>query len=217
LKIIKRGVDGDKKLQAQVEQLSSNIKTLEAYTSYFDRAISDNVVRDLRPQEITDVVNSFVDVVTPDLQRSNVVIDSDIAETDLYTTSMHPSEWASILFNLYTNSRKAIKRANRSGKIYVKAGQDNGKIYLEFSDNGDGIPEKNEAKIFDAFFTTSTPVGHFASEQEEILGTGLGLKIVKDVVTSYGGDIKLVNPAKDFSTCFRIEIPQANDEEMELI
>ena len=90
-------------------------------------------------------------------------------------------------------------------------------VFLEFMDNGDGVPEKNRDKIFQAFFTTSTAAGHFANEEDEILGTGLGLKIVRDIIEAYNGEIEVMDAPKGFSTCIRIEIPKASDKDMEKI
>ncbi|MFX0137219.1 MAG: sensor histidine kinase [Candidatus Hodarchaeota archaeon] len=128
---------------------------------------------------------------------------------------MHISEWSSILLNLYTNSIKAIRRANSQGQILIKAGKTNNAVYLEFADNGDGIPEQNKQRIFEPFFTTTSPSSPLAIEYDEITGMGLGLKIVKDIITSYQGSINLVTPPEGYATCFRIEIPKASKEEIE--
>ena len=128
---------------------------------------------------------------------------------------MHPSEWSSILFNLYTNSKKAIKRTNNSGKILIECGMTEKLVYLEFSDNGDGIPKENEDKIFMEFFTTtSAKTLESINTTNEITGTGLGLKIVKDIVSSYKGNIMVVSPKGEFATCLRIEIPKAKDNDI---
>ena len=121
---------------------------------------------------------------------------------------MHKSEWASILLNLYTNARKAIQKANKgNGSLYIEIGSTEKNVYLEFSDNGSGIPLENRDKVFNPFFTTSMPVGKISRNYEEMTGTGLGLKIVKDIITGYGGIIYVRDPIEGFSTTFRIELP----------
>ena len=80
--------------------------------------------------------------------------------------------------------------------------------FIDFEDNGDGIPKKNWERVFDAFFTTTSPASFGAPTDEQMVGTGLGLKIVKDIIVYYKGKIYLVPPENDFSTCFRIELPK---------
>jgi signal transduction histidine kinase len=86
---------------------------------------------------------------------------------------------------------------------------------LEFQDNGVGIPEENEERIFDAFFTTMPPKGVDAPEEEVLQGSGLGLKIVNDIVSSYQGDVFVAEPDSEFATCLRVELPPASDEQIE--
>ena len=74
---------------------------------------------------------------------------------------------------------------------------------------------ENREKIFNAFFTTSTPKGHKASSTDELTGTGLGLKIVRDIVESYNGEISIENAPVGFSTNIRITVPIAKPEEIE--
>lgn len=190
-------------------RLKSNLNSFTTYTSYFDKAISENVNRELVPVEIKDAVHSFYKVIQPDAIRSGITMeDAELIGYDLFTCPMHNSEWASILFNFYTNSKKAIDKVQTKGKIKVKAGEDGDIIYLEFSDNGIGIsPDKHE-RIFDVFYTTSSPSGNDASEAEESTGTGLGLKIVKDIVTGYGGEIYVTPPEKGYTTTLRVELPK---------
>ena len=47
-----------------------------------------------------------------------------------------------------------------------------------------------------------------APTDEQMVGTGLGLKIVKDIIVYYKGKIYFVPPEENFSTCFRIELPK---------
>ena len=70
-------------------------------------------------------------------------------------------------------------------------------IRLTVSNDGDPISEPNREKIFDAFFTTRRDTG----------GTGMGLAIVKAVMTSHGGSIRLL-PA-DHGAAFELEFPAA--------
>ncbi|MFP4298418.1 MAG: ATP-binding protein [Spirulinaceae cyanobacterium] len=70
-------------------------------------------------------------------------------------------------------------------------------ISIEITDNGPGIPEQTQAKIFDAFFTTKN-VGK---------GTGLGLSICYQIITEkHQGKLTCLSQIGQ-GTIFRIEIP----------
>jgi signal transduction histidine kinase len=197
--------------------LDRNFSNFRSYVSYMDSAVANNVNRELKPVELRDVVNPFVESLSDDARKSGITIEKPVYNGyNLYTRPMHPSEWTSILFNFYTNSKKAIKRTKRTyGQIHIECGKEGAVLYLEFSDNGDGISKENEEKIFDEFFTTSTPRN--ISDQQpltEVVGSGLGLTIVKDIVESYRGTVKVVNPRGDYATCIRVEVPALSEKEI---
>ncbi|MBW4970790.1 ATP-binding protein [Croceibacter atlanticus] len=195
------------KYQKRTKRLANNLTSFTTYTSYFDKAISENVNRELEPVALKDAVRSFYKVITPDVNRSGITLmEPKFDGYDIFTIPMHKSEWVSILFNFYTNSKKAIKRAQTNGIISISAGNIGSKVYLDFSDNGDGISLENQDLIFDEFYTTSPPSGTDESEVDSTTGTGLGLKIVKDIVSGYGGEVYVLPPEEGFSTTIRIEI-----------
>jgi signal transduction histidine kinase len=197
--------------------LEKNVATFQTYTSYFDGVISQNIIRELKPMELQNTIEKFWQIINHDTNKSNISFPKPLRKGNyLYTLPMHPSEWSSILFNFYTNSKKAIKRTKMAGKINIECGSYENQIYLEFSDSGDGISEENEEKIFEEFYTTTSPNSlDNINESNEITGTGLGLKIVKDIVSSYRGNIRVVSPKEGYNTCIRIEISKATNKELD--
>lgn len=190
------------------ERIKKHLDGLSTYVSYFDEAFSENVQKELQSIELRTVVHALQSTLEADISKRNIeFIEPKFNGYNLYTIPMHKSEWASILFNFYTNSRKAINRAKVDGKIFIECGKIYNNVYLEFSDNGDGIQLENREKIFNAFYTTSVPVGKIVKTHEEMTGTGLGLKIVRDIITSYGGKIFVKEPKKGYSTTIRVELP----------
>lgn len=190
------------------QRIKTNLEGLSTYVSYFDEAFSENVQRELKPIELRTVVYALKSTLEADIAKRRIeFVEPKFNGYNLYTIAMHKSEWASILFNFYTNSRKAINRGKVNGKIFIECGKVYNTVYLEFSDNGDGIQLENREKIFNAFYTTSVPVGKIVKTHEEMTGTGLGLKIVRDIITSYGGKIFVKEPTKGYSTTIRIELP----------
>jgi signal transduction histidine kinase len=193
----------------RVDRLERNIKSFTTYTSYFDKAISRNVLRDLEPIELRVAVIDFQEVIANELGRSGIILKKPSFDGfDLFTVPMHPSEWASILFNFYTNSKKAIRRKGAKGELSIVGGRHNGNVFIEFSDNGDGIPPVNRDNIFNAFFTTTSSSSNTSSDADILTGTGLGLKIVRDIVESYNGNVYVTTPQTGFVTTIRVEIPE---------
>ena len=100
-----------------------------------------------------------------------------------------------VFTNMIINATQAM---NGKGNITVRASKDKakGKIYIEISDTGCGIPEENIPKIFDSFFTT----------KEEGKGTGLGLSTVHGIIEKHRGAIKVKETGPE-GTTFLIELP----------
>lgn len=197
-----------------VSELSSHVMLLREYMRYFDTAVTQNAHRKLEAHELRDIVSEFVSVVRPTFARQGVEVTTRFQGYDLFTRPMHKSEWASTFLNLFTNSLKAIHRAGVSGKILISCAFVEEFLQIDFSDNGDGIPAQNRERIFEPFFTTSTPPSSSASHDEQLVGTGLGLKIVRDILESAGGDIEVVDPEVGYSTCIRVTIPRARKDQI---
>jgi len=207
----------DQVILQRLTLLQSNIESFNTYTSYFDAVISQNVSRNIKPIDLKKTITTFWQTIKNDLIKNNISLDEpELIGNYLLTCPMHPSEWSSILFNLFTNSKKAIKRSNNIGKINIECGKFENKLYLKFSDTGDGIKEEIKDRIFEEFFTTSSPNTIDNLEiSNEFTGTGLGLKIVKDILTSYRGKIAVDESKEGFSTTIYIEIPAATEKDLD--
>lgn len=208
-------VDSDALPNGAASELSSHVILLREYMRYFDTAVTQNAHRKLEAHELRDVVSEFVSVVRPTFARQGVEVITRFQGYDLFTRPMHKSELASTFLNLFTNSLKAIHRAGVSGQILISCSFLDDFLQIDFSDNGDGIPVENREKIFEPFFTTSTPPSFSASHDEQLVGTGLGLKIVRDILESAGGDIEVSDPESGYSTCIRITIPRAREDQID--
>lgn len=204
--------------EKRIDILDGNFANFKTYVSYFDAMVAGNVNRELVPCEMRTIVRRFVEAMEPDAEKAGLTFEvPQFFGYNLYSQPMHPSEWTSILFNFYTNSKKAIKRAHETnGRILITAGKEDGNVYIEFSDNGDGIPTGDEDKIFERFYTTTATLGiDDVDSMNNISGSGLGLSIVKDICISNKGMVFVVSAKGDYSTCFRVEIPALTDKEID--
>lgn len=198
-----------------INELDGQLRILSNYVQYFDQTIVANSHRGLQIEEVRDVLNSFEKIIKPSLDREDVNLVREVRGHGLFVTPMHPSEWSSILLNLFTNSLKAMRRARRKGRLLINVRGEPNSIVIYFSDNGDGIPFPNRERVFEPFFTTSSPPGPMStSDVDQLTGTGLGLKIVRDVVEARGGEINVIDAPEGFSTCLRIALPRAKESEI---
>ena len=79
----------------------------------------------------------------------------------------------------------AIKHADDEGLVEVTVKKNGDKIYLEVFNSGAGIPEDQQAKIFERFYR------YDESRSKETGGYGLGLAIAKTIVDEHKGKIKI--------------------------
>lgn len=100
-----------------------------------------------------------------------------------------------LLTNLLSN---AIKYSPRGGNIQVDLVFGYESVTFRVQDRGIGIPKKDQAQLFDAFYRSSN-VGTIA-------GTGLGLAIVKQCVDIHKGQIK-VESVVEVGTTFTVILP----------
>lgn len=190
-----------------IMKLERRLDDLFSYTRYFSTTISQNLNRKKEPVDILEVLDDFQDIISDDLESNNITFDLRINYYDAITLPMHRSEWTSILYNLYSNAKKAILKKSVDGKILVEVSNMEEMISIKFNDNGIGIDADKKDRVFNAFYSTSVPASFNATKEEQLVGTGLGLKIVKDTILSYNGDIKVVEPKQGYATCFEILIP----------
>jgi PAS domain S-box-containing protein len=101
-----------------------------------------------------------------------------------------------VLNNLLLNSIDALTKSPKPS-ILLNWKQIDSSIILDFTDNGEGIPEENLQRVFDAFFSTKPDIG-----------TGIGLAMAKKVIEMYEGEIS-VSSKLGKGTTFRLKLKPA--------
>lgn len=100
--------------------------------------------------------------------------------------------------NLMRNSLHALEGlTKKDGHLILKTYNENGQLFIDICDNGEGIKPEHQKRLFESSFTTKTP------EQ----GTGLGLGIARRFVRGQGGDIEFIKSEPQSNTVFRIRLP----------
>jgi two-component system sensor histidine kinase/response regulator len=108
-----------------------------------------------------------------------------------------PGRIERVLVNLLTN---AVKFTADDGVITVTASRDEDSATIAVADNGIGIAEDEQTRIFERFYRADT------GPDQKTTGTGLGLAIVQAITTQYGGTISVDSELGKGST-FTLTLP----------
>jgi len=93
---------------------------------------------------------------------------------------------------------------SKQRRIKITATKQNKFATIRFQDTGEGVANNIKYRIFNAFFTTSSP-----NQQDELAGPGcgLGLKIVADIAKVNQGFARLSDPDDGYGCCFEFGVP----------
>jgi signal transduction histidine kinase len=103
-----------------------------------------------------------------------------------------------VIYNLVDN---AIKFNCENGKISFSLKNEGQKVVFTIRNTGDGIPEKDMPLVFERFYKVDKSRSNVKNS------TGLGLYIVKTIVTAHGGTITVSGRENDL-TSFTVTLPE---------
>lgn len=185
-----------KKLEAIAHNISYLSDTIDDFRNFLNPAADDYEVCFIPNRSILEILR----ILEAQLKYSKINIVTNFTKDEFYFQGVE-NEFKQILFILLNNSIDAIKKSMTDKKIneglitIVLEDEENQGI-VKVIDNGGGVDEEIQGKIFEPYFTTK----HKSS------GTGIGLYIAKNIIeTRMKGDIKF-SPAEGGS-CFSIELP----------
>lgn len=185
-------------LRRELEDALGSVADGAARIAYVVRALSAfgrGDIEAVEPIALRSVVSAALSLVANRLQHL-ASVDVDLQETP--PVLVNAFGLTQVLVNLLLNAADAIEAAPRDRHVVtIRSRVDpRGKVVLEISDTGPGIPPADLARVFDVGFTTK-PVGR---------GTGLGLAIVRSIVTSFQGTVEADTMASGGAT-FRVVLP----------
>ncbi len=145
---------------------------------------------------LADLVTDLSAALRDKICATGHVLEVDIGEG--IEMDSYPGPLEQVLINFVNNSLVHAFEGQEQGVMHLSAHRiDADRVLIEFRDNGGGIATKNLDRIFDPFFTTKMGQG----------GTGLGLNISYNIITSLlGGNISVASEP-GMGTVFSIQIP----------
>lgn len=146
-----------------------------------------------KPGQLVDTVATALNGILALAEQKQIQLEVHCPET---LQVNHDSRWtAEALFNLLDN---AVKYTETAGKISVRAEQWELYVKLSVSDTGRGIPEQEQAAIFQRFYREKAV--------HSLEGIGIGLYLARKIVTLQGGYIKVDSQVGQGST-FSVFLP----------
>ena len=128
---------------------------------------------------MTAVIKDIIADLQPVLEEKQIQISADMEDVIICANYKHIGD---ICRNLISN---AIKYNKPCGKIDVELKTEDKNVVFKVKDTGIGIAPHHKDKIFQRFYVVDK------SRNKNISSTGLGLSIVKHIVTGMGGTIEL--------------------------
>jgi signal transduction histidine kinase len=188
--LVKLQTKGNEPLRQHASHMEKMVKDLLNYTR----------PKDLRLTSVN--INQLIDMSLDLVELPPTIIVEKHYSESVPLISVDVDQMRRVFVNLFENSIKSIHQNRGRLKISTRPLRPlsnfrrNTWLYLEILDDGEGIPEEFLEKIFDPFFTTRKKEG----------GSGMGLAIVKQIITSHQGSIDVTSKL-DKGTIFNIRLP----------
>jgi len=148
---------------------------------------------DIKKISIDDCLKNFINLITDDFKKKNIVIQSHFPDHPVYAVA-DSRALHQVLLNLFTNAADALTH-RESPVITLTLQKKIRLIKLEVSDNGCGMTAEERSDLFKPFYTSKTN------------GTGLGLVIVKKMLSKMNSTIT-IQSEKNNGTRVMIFIPE---------
>jgi signal transduction histidine kinase len=179
-----RGIASE--IQEAARRISGLVIAIKGFTHMDQATVAE-------PVDLKSSLGNTVAVLKSKARSKSVAVIVDV-EPDLPHVRGFVGELNQIWANLIDNALDAVPD---SGRVEVTANREKQRVVVRIVDNGAGIPEEIRERLFEPFFTTK-PVGK---------GTGLGLDIVRRLVSHNDADIEVETvPGR---TEFRVSFPVA--------
>jgi len=183
-------------LRENALRLQQLIENLLSYSAWKARASSV----EFTSFRLGSLVGTVIDSQRLAMAARSITLDMHVADLHLVADR---AKLKLVLENLLSN---AIKFTPRGGTIHLHAFPDGATTVIDCADTGPGIAPEERDKVFDAFYSGSTPQGG------PLKGTGIGLSVVREFVEAHGGTVEIVTGEYP-GAHLRIRLPAAGRRE----
>jgi two-component system sensor histidine kinase SenX3 len=180
------------RMQIEVKRLTAMISDLVALS----QVQGDAPLRNSAAVDVSDIIGEAVDAtkISAEQKGIHVVVADDVNVGKVFGDE---DQLNVALSNLISN---AIKYSPDNTKVGIGARRNEDVIEISVTDQGPGIPEDDQSRIFERFYRVDP------ARSRDTGGTGLGLAIVKHVCANHGGDCLVWSQVGQGST-FTLRFP----------
>jgi two-component system sensor histidine kinase SenX3 len=180
------------RMQIEVKRLTAMISDLVALS----QVQGDAPLRNAAPIGVAEIIGEAVDAtkIAAEQKGIEVVVSEDVNVGKIFGDE---DQLNIALNNLISN---AIKYSPSNTRVGVGARRNDDVIEISVTDQGPGIPEEAQSRIFERFYRVDP------ARSRDTGGTGLGLALVKHVCANHGGDCLVWSRVGEGST-FTLRFP----------
>jgi signal transduction histidine kinase len=171
---LEKELKGRPKLQKYISFIMEQSERLENIVKQV-REFSDILSGKLKTGEITGVLDQVIEKFEPLAQRQNIAFSFQI-DRGLPLIKMDSAQLMLALTNVIEN---ALDSMPEGGNLTLTAKLEEHYIKINILDTGCGIAQKDQASVYDPFFTSKTR------------GAGLGLTMVHQIIMNHNGEIEI--------------------------
>lgn len=175
------------KVKTKLETIHRNAQNMsELITDILTvtRLGSDSLHEEKKPTRLPDIARSVIDQLQKEAATRQITMTLQINDHNLETREYQAE--VKLLTQCINNVvNNAVRYSHDGGQVTIILDTDGDSVCITVQDHGIGIPEQDKAHIFDKFYRgQNVPEGNLP-------GSGLGLFIVKSIVTHWGGTLSL--------------------------
>jgi len=185
-------------------QKACDIDMLLQRLLFFSNLETGNLPMTFENHDLGNFIMRFADDMCDEFENNNITLNTDITSVP-HPVKIDAGQMRRVLFNLTENAVRYAETKPLS--ITITIWRELGMEHLQFSDNGQGVPESKLPHIFERFWR-----GDEARSTKNNDGSGLGLYIVKYIIEAHEGFVTAKN---DNGLSIEMRLPCEKEETYE--
>jgi PAS domain S-box-containing protein len=164
------------------------------------RIVSGKLRLEVEPVDLRSIIADAAAAVQDEARAKDIDVRLDLAESTP-PVSGDPARLQQVVWNLLSN---AIKFSSQGGRVTVTLRRRESMVQIAVADQGVGIRPDFLPHVFERFHQADRSI------TRRYGGLGLGLSIVKDLISLHGGTVRAESPGEGRGATFTVNVPPAS-------